>query len=167
MIPIKPENIIIGKVLSPLGHRGQLKIEVLSTHPARFNVDARVFICGKEMAISGFTKRKGGGAISLEGIDSIEKAQNLSGALIEIPVTELKELPDGSYYHHDIIGLKVKTNGGETLGEIIKVLITGANDVYIIKGNSGEILIPAIKDVILSVDIEKREMIIEPIEGLI
>ncbi len=76
-------------------------------------------------------------------------------------------LPDGQYYHHQIIGLQVRTTRGEYIGDITDVLTGKSNDNYIVSGASGEILIPAIEDVIRSIDLKTSVITIEPMEGLL
>ena len=76
-------------------------------------------------------------------------------------------LPEGQYYHHQIIGLKVRTIQGELLGNIIEVISGKSNDNYIVQGARGEILIPAIEDVVKVIDIDQGCMTIEAIEGLL
>ena len=76
-------------------------------------------------------------------------------------------LPEGRYYHHQIIGLQVRTTQGELLGTIAEVLSGKSNDNYIVKGSKGEILIPAIEDVVKSIDLDQGFMTIEAIEGLL
>ena len=76
-------------------------------------------------------------------------------------------LPEGQYYHDQIIGLKVKTTGGELIGTVIDILTGKSNDNYIVQGERGEVLIPAIEDVIKCVDLNAGEVVIEPLEGLL
>jgi len=76
-------------------------------------------------------------------------------------------LPEGQYYHDQIIGLQVKTTGGEYIGDIVDILTGKSNDNYIVRGAAGEILIPAIEDVVRSIDLDKGCITIEPIEGLL
>jgi 16S rRNA processing protein RimM len=76
-------------------------------------------------------------------------------------------LPDGQYYHHQVIGLQVKTTQGELVGTITDVLPGKSNDNYIVQGAKGEILIPAIEDVVKSIDLDQGCMTIEAIEGLL
>ena len=77
-------------------------------------------------------------------------------------------LPEGQYYHHQIIGLKVLTQQGELLGTIIEILETGANDVFVIRPSNGrEILIPDTDEVILQIDLDKGQMIIHLLPGLL
>ena len=76
-------------------------------------------------------------------------------------------LAEGQFYHHQIIGLQVKTTSGEYIGEITDILTGKSNDNYIIHGATGEILIPAIEDVIQSIDLSTGIVTIEPIDGLL
>ncbi len=106
--------------------------------------------------------------VALAGISSPEQAAILTNKTIYIPEDELPVLPKGEYYCYQLIGLKVETQEGKYLGELIKIFPTGSNDVYEIKPDQGEtILIPAIKDVIKSVDLEKGIMVVELLEGLL
>jgi 16S rRNA processing protein RimM len=76
-------------------------------------------------------------------------------------------LPEGQYHHHQIIGLKVRTIQGELIGTITEILSGQSNDNYIVQGENGELLIPAIEDVIKSIDLEQGCVTIEAIEGLL
>lgn len=76
-------------------------------------------------------------------------------------------LPEGQYYHHQIIGLQVRTTQGELIGTITEVLTGKSNDNYIVQSDNGEILIPAIEDVVQAIDLEQGFMTIEAIEGLL
>jgi len=78
--------------------------------------------------------------------------------------------PQGQYHHSQIIGLEVETTRGEPLGDITEIISadnTEVNDIYVVNGNRGEILIPAIEDVVKSIDLERGRMVIEPIKGLL
>jgi len=86
---------------------------------------------------------------------------------VEIEHGQDYPLPEGQYYHHQIIGLQVRTTQGELLGNITDVLTGKSNDNYIVQGAKGEILIPAIEDVVQSIDLDQGCVIIEAIEGLL
>jgi 16S rRNA processing protein RimM len=86
---------------------------------------------------------------------------------VEIESSQDYPLPEGQYYHHQIIGLQVRTSQGEYIGDIIDILTGKSNDNYIVRSPKGEILIPAIEDVVQSVDLEKGCITIEAIEGLL
>jgi 16S rRNA processing protein RimM len=78
-----------------------------------------------------------------------------------------KSLTEGLYYHDQIIGLQVRTNNGEILGTITDILTGKSNDNYIVQSPSGEVLIPAIEDVVRSIDLDRKCITIEPIDGLL
>ncbi len=87
--------------------------------------------------------------------------------ILEIERRQDYPLPEGEYYHHQLIGLQVKTTQGELLGNITEVLTGKSNDNYIVQGARGEIIIPAIEDVVMSIDLDQGCMTIEAIEGLL
>lgn len=86
---------------------------------------------------------------------------------MEIEHSQDYPLPEGQYYHHQIIGLKVRTTNGEFLGHIIEILTGKSNDNYIVQGTKGEILIPAIEDVVKAIDLDQGCVTIEAIDGLV
>ncbi len=81
--------------------------------------------------------------------------------------SQKNSLPEGQFYHDQIIGLQVETTSGEYIGYVTDILSGVSNDNFIVKSDSGEILIPAIEDVVQSIDLTMRTVIIEPIEGLL
>jgi 16S rRNA processing protein RimM len=162
-----PEFIAIGEILSPWGTEGQLKIRVITDFPERFSPLSSVYIKHKPMTIRSAIWQKDRVIIKLDSIDSYQKAKALQGQLIEIHHSQLKPLPDGQYYHFQLIGLEVRTTNGESLGNISQVLVTTGNDVYVVEGSQGDILIPAVEGVVKSIDIKQGHMIIEAIEGLL
>ncbi|MDD1763018.1 MAG: ribosome maturation factor RimM, partial [Methanothrix sp.] len=103
--------------------------------------------------------------IELEDITDADAAKVLVGCKVLIPEDMLIDLPDGEYYWRDIIGLDVYSEDGKHLGRIESIFPTGSNDVYVCKGER-EILLPAIADVIQSIDINKRIMTVRLLEGL-
>ena len=167
MYSSEPEFIAIGKILAPWGIQGKLKVAVATDFPQRFVPSAKVYINQQPMTIESTEWHKGKAIIKLTMIDSIEDAEKLSGELVEIHHSQLHPLPEGQYYHFQLIGLAVRTTQGELLGNITEILTAPANDNYVVSGAKGEILIPAIEDVIKSIDLTKGCLVIEPIEGLL
>ena len=161
------EFITIGRILSPYGTKGKLKVEVLTDFPQRFTPASKVYVNRQPMLIESAQQHKGKTIIKLNTVNSVEAAERLQGQLIEIHHSQTYPLPDGQYYHFQLIGLEVWTTGGELLGKITEILTTASNDNYVVKGARGEILIPAIEDVVKSVDPVKGRILIEPIEGLL
>lgn len=161
------EFIAIGSILSPWGIQGKLKVKSQTDFPQRFTPGARVYIDRKPLTIESAEWHGNKLVVKLNTVDRAQDAQKLSGKNIEIPQSQLHPLPKGQYYHFQLIGLAVWTTQGEQLGKITEILTAESNDNYLIHGARGEILIPAIADVIKSIDLAKGEMVIEPIEGLL
>lgn len=86
---------------------------------------------------------------------------------MEIEHSQDSPLTEGQYHHHQIIGLQVKTTQGELLGHITEILTGKSNDNYIVRGAKGQILIPAIEDIVKSIDLDQGCVTIEAIEGLL
>lgn len=161
------EFIIIGQILAPWGIKGELKVEVATDFPQRFAPSSKIYINRQPMSIDSTKWHKEKAIIKLNTIDSIEDAQRLQGQPIEIHHSQLQPLPEGQYYHFQLIGLEVWTTQGELLGNITEILTAESNDNYVVTRAEGEILIPAIEDVVKSIDLNKGCIIIEPIEGLL
>jgi len=162
-----PEFITIGKIIAPWGIKGKLKVEVVTDFPQRFAPSSKIYINRQPMAINSTEWHKGKAIIKLNTIDSIEDAQRLRGQPVEIHHSQVYPLPEGQYYHFQLIGLEVWTTEGELLGNVTEILTAESNDNYVVRGAKGEILIPAIEDVIKSIDLDKGRMVIEAIEGLL
>ena len=164
---IEPEYITIGQVLAPWGNKGKVKVKVTTDFPQRFAPSSQVYINRQPVIIDSAEWHKGRVIVKISTVDSIEETQKLRGQIIEVHRSQLKPLPEGQYYLFQIIGLMVSTTQGESLGRITEVLTTEGNDTYVVNGNRGEILIPAIGDDVKSIDLEQGRMIIDPIEGLL
>jgi len=139
-----PEFITVGRILSPWGIKGKLKLEVETDFPQRFIPPSKIYINRQPMTIDSIDWYKGKAIIKLNTIDSVKDAQRLWGQSVEIHRSQLKPLPEGQYYHFQLIGLEVWTTQGEQLGTITEILTAESNDNYIVRGTKGEILIPAI-----------------------
>jgi 16S rRNA processing protein RimM len=161
------EYITVGEVLGAWGLKGAFRVRPTTDFPERFDPGEAVFIDGVPNTIQSSNWQKGLVIITLAGMDTPEAAAKLRRKTLDIPANELRDLPEGQYYQFDIIGLEVSTTGGTVLGKITDILNCG-NDVYVVKAEGKkEVLIPATKDVVKSIDIKKGKMFIEPIEGLL
>jgi 16S rRNA processing protein RimM len=111
-----------------------------------------------------------GGAATLvrfEEFDDRTFAQSLAGMVLTVPACDAPELPAGQYYVHQIEGLRVRSDDGRDLGVIAEVMQPGANDVYVVDGPLGELLIPAIPDVVQRVDLSEGVMVVHCPPGLL
>ena len=161
------EYITIGQILAPWGIEGQLKVEVITDFPQRLSPHSPVYVDRQPITIASTSWHKGQAIIKLEGVDSVDDAQVLRGKALQIHQSQLETLPEGQYYQFQLIGLEVWTGEGKLLGKITKILSAPSNDNYVVGGEKGEILIPAIEDVVKSIDLKRGRITIEAIEGLL
>ena len=161
----------IGKVVALFGLRGEIKVRSLTDIPNRFAELDAVYTGDQHVRrlIEGVRPYKGDMILlKLKGFDDATGAEKLRGADLSIPLSKLAKLPPDSYYQHDIIGLRVFTLDDKLLGTIVDIIVTGSNDVYVVKMEDGtQQLIPAIKDVIKQIDLIRHTMHIDPIPGLL
>ena len=159
--------VAVGRILGPWGLLGDLKVEPLTDFPERFALDCSLHVEGIARIIERSRWHKGKVYIKLSGIDSTTAAEALRQRFLEVPEEELKPLSEGEYYQFQILGLEVRTTEGQTLGKVTQILSTGSNDVFVVQGEGGELLIPALDDVIKAIDLDGGWMEVELMEGLL
>lgn len=157
------ELIAIGKIEKPFGVRGEVRVRSLSDVPGRFEKLTRVSVVTAsgqclEATVRSARKIKDGYLLSFEGINSPEEAAQFRGSLIKIPQDLVPALPPGQYYEYQLIGLTVSNEAGLTLGTLEEILETPGNHVFVIRGERGEHLLPATKEVVRSVDLDASSM---------
>ena len=162
-----PEFITIGQVVAPWGNNGTLRVKVLTDFPYRFAPSATVYVNQQPVKIESVRWHKRNIILTINSINSRMAAEKLRGTMMEIHRSQLQSLPDGEYYQFQLIGLEVRTTQDVLLGNITEIIRAESNDIYVVSGSEGEILIPAIEDVVKSIDLEKKQIIIEPIEGIL
>ena len=164
----EPEFLVAGKLRKSHGLNGEMWIEVLTDYPDLFNQDIGVFIGEKYKKITVKSFRFAGklGLIRFEGFENPESLWPFNNAYLYFESKNMPELHDEEYYHHELIGLEVRDEKSAVIGILTEILVTGANDVYVITPKEGnkDILIPAIKSVIQKIDLESKLMIIKPPE---
>lgn len=170
--PVKEEFITVGEIVAPHGCRGAVRILPLTDFPERFLRMEKLILLRKgerkSYVVEEAREHKRFVIVKLAGIDTMDDAAALRGALIQVPRGETVPLPPGRYYVFEIIGLKVWSEEGAFLGEVSAVLATGANDVYSVQTPSGkEILIPALKAVVREIDLQEGKMVVRLPEGLL
>lgn len=164
----------IGRIVAPFGVKGELKVHLLTDIPNRFETLDVVYVgpAHQPRAVQRSRPYKGDMIVlKLRGIADANAAESLRNADLSIPLDSLAQLPAGSYYQHDILGLRVLTLDDTYLGDVVDIITTGSNDVYAVKmpgaPGSSQVLIPAIKDVIKQIDLQKHVIRIDPIPGLL
>lgn len=165
----------VGLVVGAHGLRGEVRVEVHTDFPERFTPGDRLYLGNDllEAQIVSARPHKDELLVLLDGVLDRTAAESLRGLWLFIHEQDAVELEDGAFWVHDIIGMDVQTDDGRRIGRVTEVVSAGgANDVYIVKPlpsvNSGrELLLPAIPDVIQSVDLEARLLTITLMPGLL
>jgi 16S rRNA processing protein RimM len=156
-------------VLGAHGIRGELKCRLVTDFPKqRFKKGNSVLISGQSHVVQAARIQGDQVLLKLEDVADRDVAAAFRGADVEVPADNDLKLPKGQFYWHQVIGLQVEdVTTHERLGEVADIIETGANDVYIVKGPRGEILIPAIKDVLKLIEPEKGRMLVQPLPGML
>lgn len=165
--------VTVGIINGTFGVRGELRVAPESDHPDRVQTLAQmqVFIYQhgqrEPYRVLSIEQQRALWHLKLEGVQTREQAQALIGGELQIPKNKILPLPAGQYYIFQIVGLQVETETGAVLGEVAEVLQPGANDVYVVRDADGrELLVPAIKEVVLDIDLASQRIIIRPLPGL-
>ncbi len=162
-----PGYVAVGRIAGVWGLRGDLKVEPLTDFPERFAAGASVCLAGVAHTIEKSRRQRGLVLLKLAGIDTVTAAEALRHRLLEVPEEEVRPLAEGQYYHFQILGLEVRTTAGDVLGRVEQIIATGSNDVFVVRGPRGEVLVPAIDDIVTSVDTAAGRIEIEVVEGLL
>ncbi|NTU42533.1 MAG: 16S rRNA processing protein RimM [Nitrospirales bacterium] len=159
--------VAIGRVLKEWGIRGEFLVIPMTFDPERF-LDLSEIVMGDVPGalrkIRSVRFHKDLILMGIEGCSTPEDARKLRGALLRIEKGESPPLPEGTYYHYQIIGLEVYTTDGRCLGRVESIMETKGNDIYVVKGDGGEHLIPSIRDWVRKIDLEEGRMVVEPMD---
>lgn len=167
--PAEPRFLVIGQVRKPHGVRGELRVTPYTELPERFAWLKIVFIGDvdpRPIAVEGVRYHKDTILLKLAGYDNRDEAESLRGQWLQIPEEEAIPLAEGEYFLYQLQGLKVISDDGELLGELTGVIETKANNVFIIQGDAGEILLPDIEEVIQEIDFDQGFMRVHLLPGL-
>jgi 16S rRNA processing protein RimM len=160
------ELVLVGRVVKPQGRHGEVAVQCLSDRPDRFPTLRRAFLPGedgqaREVRVERAWPHKGRFVLKLADVDSIEAAERLRGLELRIAEEELAPLPEGSYYHHQLTGLRVLDESGALLGRVDEVLETGGEArVLAVRGEGGETLIPLAAEFVRRVDVERGLLVV-------
>ena len=165
-------TLAVGEIVSPFGRVGEVKVRLETDFPDRFARLKQVCLrwpAGKSALVDVEAARlhKGQILLKVRGIDSIDDAETLRNAVVLIEPRNAVTLPDNEFYIHDLIGCEVVTSHGRVLGPLTSVLKNPANDVYVIGSGKSEILLPAVRDVVVEVNLDLRRITVNPTPGLL
>lgn len=162
----------VGTIIKAIGIGGEIVVQPLTDFPARFRT-LRVLWIGSdnvsaaEAAVEKAVVSPRGVRLKLKGVNDRNAAEGIRGKILFVDEAHRARLSRGQYFVHDILGLEVRGEDGAELGTIADVLRYPASDVYVIRGTRGEILVPAVKEFVRSVDLATRTMTVRLIEGMI
>lgn len=165
--------LVIGRMIRPHGIRGEMSAAVHTQVPERFTWLEHIYLAREpndpdpsRHEVLSVRFHKGNALIRLEGYERREDLEVLRGMWLLVPDTEAVPLEEGEVFHHDLEGLQVVTEDGESLGTLVEILETGANEVFVVQGQGREILLPNIEEVVLQVDLDAGTMLVHLMPGL-
>lgn len=165
----------VGVMTKPHGLRGEMKVFPRTDFASkRFSAGAKLHIRPvggtpiAQVEVQSGRRQNQMWIVSFKGLQSIHDVERWRGMELCVPETELEPLPEGSYYIHQLVGLEVQTDDGKLLGKLTDVLTPGANDVYVVRSKQyGEVLLPAIPECVLAVDLASARMTVHLMPGLL
>ncbi|MCJ7586130.1 MAG: ribosome maturation factor RimM [Anaerolineales bacterium] len=166
----EPALLVVGKIRRPHGVAGEALVEIYTDFPERLAPKTLIFVGAAHQPLTIRKRRphKDGLLLAFEDITTPEQVGLLRNLMISISAADRPPLPEGEYYHHQILGLSVVDEDGQELGKLAEILETGANDVYVVTRDDGtELLLPAISDVLLDIDLPRKTMRVHLLPGLI
>jgi 16S rRNA processing protein RimM len=161
----------VGTIVKAIGIAGEVVVQPMTDFPARFRKLRTLWMGAHSGSVSETGVEKAvvsvrGIRLKLRGIDDRNAAERIRGKMLFVDEDHRARLAKGQYFVHDVLGLAVREEGGADLGTVSEILRSPASDVYVVRGNRGEILIPAVKEFVRSVDLATRTMTVRLIEGM-
>ena len=166
----EPVFVVIGKFRRPHGIKGEVVMTVLTDFPELVQKGQLVYVGERHTPYHVKSVRWHGGdlLVALEELPNRTAVEIFRNIMVYMKAKDVPELPEGEYYIHQLVGLNVITDQGQELGKIKEILITGANDVYLVESEEGkEILLPAIEQVVLDIDHESGKITVHILPGLL
>jgi len=169
-VSLAPESFLaVARIVGAHGIKGEVRAEIITDFPERLKQTPRLYRGEGHIPVELERARleKNGAILKLAGVGTRGEAEALRGQVLYVPEAEAVALPDDSYFWHQIIGLSVRSDDGEQLGEVADIMQTGSNDVYVVRSDGRELLLPAIKDVVQDIDLAAGVMTVHLMEGLL
>ena len=165
----RPEWIAVGRITRAHGVKGEVAVLPLSEVSSRFDPGAVVYMDESEQSpleVRAVRQHRDRLLVEFEGVLDRTQAEALHGRYLFVQASTAPDLPEGEFWTHQLVGAEVVTEGGLSLGTIREIIHTQANDVWVAQGDAGEVLVPALKDVVASVDVEGERVVVREIPGL-
>lgn len=162
------DMVAIGRVVKPQGRHGEVAVDVFTDRPDRFPGLRQAYLPGpngtvRAVAVTSAWPHKGRYVLKLEGVDSIDDAERLRGQDLRIAEEDLAALPEGSFYHHQLKGLRAVDAEGRALGTVTDLLETGGGVVLVLSGGpTGELMVPLVQEFLEAVDLAGGRVVLRP-----
>ncbi len=156
-----PEHVRIGYVRRAVGLSGEVEVEPLTDDTGRFKPGLSVRAGAAVRQVEAVRNGAGTLVLKLIGVDDRDLADDLRGKYLEIETAEVQPLPEGSYYHWQLLGLEVFDIAGTRLGEITDIIDNPANDIYLLSAEDRQVLVPAVSEVVRSIDLAAGRMVVD------
>jgi 16S rRNA processing protein RimM len=164
---VKPERLIVGRIAKAHGLNGEVAIEVVSDAPDRFASGARVFAGDRSLTVATSRAHQGRLLVRFDEVPDRSAAESLRGTELTIPAGEARALEDEwSFYPHQLVGFAVTDESGAPLGSMTRVDESPGADLWVVGAGNGEVLVPAVRDIVVAVDLEKKTIVLRPPDGL-
>jgi 16S rRNA processing protein RimM len=167
-----PELYAVGSIVKAFGIKGEVVVQHMTDSADRFRFLRSVWMgadnhSAAEVRIEHVSLDSRGVRLKLKGIDGRSAAEALRGTMLFVDEKHRVPLPAGRYFVHDVIGLCVRDEQGNELGSVADVLHYPGNDIYVVRGNGNEFMIPAVREFVAAIDIARRTMTVHLIDGLV
>lgn len=161
------EHVAVGRIARAHGVRGEVAVQILSEIPERFAPGAVLHLeDGTTLTVEASRPHGQRLLVRFREVPDRNRADELRGQVLIIAASEVPDAPQGSYWPHQIEGCEVVTEEGRSLGRVAEVMRAPANDVWSVRDDGGEVLIPALADVVVSVDVETRRIVVRETPGI-
>lgn len=166
----EPVFVLIGKFRRPHGIRGEIRMTVLTDFPELIS-PGQIIYAGERYQAYTVRDIRGNGddmLVSLKELPDRTAVEIFRNIMVYMKSEDMPDLPEGEFFIHQLVGMEVITDQDEKLGILKEILITGANDVYLVESPEGkELLLPATEEVVLDISQENRQILVHIIPGLL
>ncbi len=167
----QPSHIAIARIARTRGNRGEVLADLYTDFPERFDSLREVWLAfadgsRERLIVEETWAHKRRQVLKFAGTDSISSAERLVGAWVEVEASQAMVLPEGTYYDHELVGCIVRNSEGQELGVVAEILRIAGNSLIIVRGDRGEIMIPAAGGYYKKVSVGQRLIVVDLPEGL-
>jgi 16S rRNA processing protein RimM len=162
--------VLVGRVARAHGNKGQVIVNLDTDFAEERFRAGQVLLVGdaaRPLVIRDMRFHQGRPVVTFEGVETMNDAEALAGAELKVPASDAKALPEGTFYHYDLVGCEVRDTAGQLVGSVVKVEGTMEMSRLVVDGAGEPVLIPLVAPICVRIDVAARQIVIDPPEGLI